>query len=133
MNQQRSLGWHRMMARAAIDQVAAEARGRHITGLTGQDLVYAAKLAQAQAYATAHAADAGAPVPAYVAAEVAAVGGTALQAAQTILAAADAFHAGPGPQIEQARRAGKLAVQAATTAEEIQAAQDTALQALQGI
>jgi hypothetical protein len=128
-----TIGALRGMASSAIDQAAAEARQSHITGLAGQGMVYAAKLAQSQAYITAHAADADAPVPAYVAAEVAAVGGTALAAAQAIVAAATAFHAGPGPDIEQARRAGKLAVQAATDSDQIQTAQADALAALQAI
>lgn len=123
----------RREARQAIDQATAEARQRHIPGLAGQDLVYSAKLAQAQAYAAAHAVDAAAPIPAYVAAEAAAVGFTALQAAQAIQATAEAFHAGPGPQIELARRVGKLAVQAATTPEGLEVALETALQALQQI
>lgn len=106
---------------------------RHLTSLPGQDLVYAAKLAQAQAYIAAYAADAGAPVPGYVAAEVAAVGGTAQAAAQAIVAAAAAFHDTAGPAIEQARRAGKTAVQAAGDADEIQTALASALAALQSI
>lgn len=125
-----SIGAQRAMALQEIDQAAGDSRARHISGIAGQDMVYAQKLAQAQAYVVAHAADAGAAVPGYVAAEMAATGAAALQAAQAIMAAADAFHSGPGPQIEQARRSGKLAVQAATTPESIQAAKTTALQAL---
>lgn len=128
-----SIGAQRAIAIMEINQAAADARGRRISGMTGQDMVYAEKLAQAQAYMAAHAADAGAEVPGYVAAEMAATGSTALQAAQAIAVAAAAFHAGPGPQIELARRTGKLAVQAASTAEAVQTAKDTALQALQAI
>jgi hypothetical protein len=129
----RSIGAQRALATLAIDAAAGEARGRFQTLALGQDMTYSTKLAQAQAYVAAHAEDAGADVPAYVAAEVAAVGGTALQAAQAIVAAADAFHSGPGPQIEQARRAGKLAVAAAATRQAIEAATAGALQALQAI
>lgn len=128
-----TIGALRGMASSAIDQAAAEARQRHITGLAGQDMVYAAKLAQAQAYITAHAADSGAAVPGYVAAEVTAVGGTALAAAQAIVAAAQAFHDGAGPAIEQARRAGKLAVQAAASHDDIQSAQAAAVAELLSI
>ena len=128
-----SIKRQRRLARQEIDAEAAEARMRHLTNLPGQAMVYAAKLAQAQAYIAAHVADAGAPVPAYVAADVAAAGGTALAAAQAIVAAADAFHSGPGPAIEQARRAGKLAVHAASTAEAVASAKDAALQALMSI
>jgi hypothetical protein len=127
------LAKQRRLARQDIDSHAAQARQRYLTTLPGQDLVYAAKLAQAQAYITAYAADSGAAVPAYVAADVAAVGGTALAAAAAIVAAAEAFHAGPGPEIEEARRAGKLAVQAAESANDIETAQAAALAALQAI
>lgn len=126
MTQQRSLAWHKWMALDAIAAAAGEARQRHISKAPGQDMVYAAKLSQAQAFLSAYAADSGATVPAYVEAEVAVVGGTAVAAAQAIVDAAAAFHAGPGPAIEQARRAGKLAVQAATTVEVVaQALADT--------
>lgn len=129
----RPISVQRWMAGEAINEAAAEARMRHLTDLAGQDLVYAAKLHQAQGYIAAHAADSQAEVPPYVAADVAVVGGTALAAAQAIVAAADAFHAGAGPQIEQARRAGKAAVATATSAEDIEAAKASALQALQSI
>jgi hypothetical protein len=128
-----SMGARRVLACRSIDDAAGEARGRHQTLAVGQAVVYAAKLAQSQAYITAHAADADAAVPAYIAAEVAAVGGTALAAAQAIVAAADAFHAGPGPAIEQARRAGKLAVQAATLPATVGDALSSALDALAAI
>lgn len=128
-----SIGAQRAIAITEIDRAAEDARGQRISGITGQDMVYAEKRAQAQAYIAAHAASPDAEVPGYVAAEMAATGSTALQAAQAITAAAAAFHAGAGPQIEQARRAGKLAVQAATTAEGIADAKASALQALQSI
>ncbi len=121
------------MAREAINQAAAEARQRYLTIVDGQGMVYAEKLAQAVAYVAAHAADSQAPVPAYVAADVAAVGGTALAASQAIIAAAAAFHEGPGPDIEQARRAGNAAVLAATTAESVEAAKAAAMGALAAI
>lgn len=128
-----SIQRQRREARQEIDAAAAESRMRYLTRLPGQDMVYTAKLAQALAYITAQTADPAATVPAYVAADVAVMGGTALAAAQAIVAAAEAFHAGPGPQIEQARRAGKLAVQAAGDADQIQTAQADALAALQAI
>lgn len=129
----RPIGVQRLLAKQAINEAAEEARLRSLTGLAGQDMVYAEKLAQALAYVAAHAADSQAPVPAYVAADVAAVGGTALAASQAIIAAAAAFHEGPGPDIEQARRAGNAAVLAATTAESVEAAKAAALDALMAI
>lgn len=128
-----SLSRARRLARQQIDAAAAEARLRHLTGLAGQDLVYAAKLAQAQAYLAAHALDSGASVPAYVAADVAVQGGTAVAAAQAIVQAAAAFHDAAGPAIEQARRGGKLAAGAATTPEAVQAAVDAAIAALHAV
>lgn len=133
MSTQRSIGMHRYLALRDIAQAAEAARCRHITGLAGQETVYAAKLAQALAYLAAHAADSGVSVPPYVAADVAATGATSVAAAQAIVDAAAAFHAGPGPDIEQARRSGNLAVTAATTAEDVQLALDNALAALQAI
>jgi hypothetical protein len=130
---QQSMGARRFLAGQEIDQAAGEARGRHQTLAPGQEMIYSTKLAQAQAYIAAQAADAGAAVPAYVAAEVEAMGGTALAAAQCIVAAAEAFHTGAGPQIERARRAGKLAVQQAATADAVQLALAAALQALNEI
>ena len=128
-----SIGALRQWAINAINQAATEARVQYQTAMLGMDMVYTVKLAQAQAYITAHAGNSAAAVPAYVAADVAAVGGTALAAAQAIVAAADAFHSGPGPAIEQARRAGKVAVQAASTVEAVANAKDAALQALMSI
>ena len=128
-----SIQKQRREAQQAIDQASSEARLRYITGLVGQDMVYSAKLAQAQAYIVAHAVDSEAAVPAYVAADMTAMGGTALAAAQAIVTAAEAFHAGPGPDIEQARRAGKVAVLAAAAPEDVAVALDGALAALQAI
>lgn len=128
-----TIGALRARAIAHLDQAAAEARMRHITGAPGQAMVYAAKLAQAQAYLAAHALDADAPVPAYVAADVAVQGGTAGAAAQAIIDAAESFHDGAGPAIEQARRGGKLAIQAATTAEAVATALADALEALAAV
>jgi hypothetical protein len=128
-----SIGALRQWAISAINQTAAEARMRYQTAMLGMDMVYTVKLAQARNYITANAADSSAAVPAYVAADVAAMGGTALDAAQAIVAAADAFHGGPGPAIEQARRAGKVAVQAASTAEAVAEAKNAAVQALLAI
>ena len=92
--------------------------------------MYSAKLAQARAYIDLHRGDPTAPVPPYVAVDVAIDGGSAVARARAIVAAADAFHAGPGPAIEQARRAGKRAVQQATTADGVQQALAAAIAAL---
>lgn len=109
----------RRIGRQDIDHAAEQARLRHLTGLAGQDLVYAEKLNQAKAYLAAIALDAGAAVPLYLQAEVSAAGGTAAEVAANIIAVAASFHAGPGPAIEEARRAGKLAVAAAADADAV--------------
>lgn len=133
MSQERSVGLQRMLALAELDQAVGRARMRHITGALGQEMVYAAKLAQAAAYLAARAADSNAAVPPYVAADVAVQGGSALQAAQAIVDAADAFHDGPGPAIEEARRRGKLAIKSASTAADLQQALQAALVALAAV
>lgn len=124
----RSLAMQRLLAQRDIDTAAAEARGRAAT--QGMDMVYAAKLQQAQQYLQAIATDAQAPVPPYVAADVAVDEINAQQAAQAIVAAAQQFHDQAGPAIEQARRHGKQAVRAAADAEAVASALDAALQAL---
>lgn len=132
MTQHRSVGGQRMLALADLDRAAAEARSRHIAG-AGQDTVYAQKLVEARAYIEAHRGNPTVPVPPYVAVDVAIDGGSALARALAIVAAATAFHAGPGPAIEQARRQGKRALQAATTADGVQQALAAAIAALGAI
>jgi hypothetical protein len=101
-----------------IDQAAGEARRRHVTDLPGQEGVYLTKLAQAQDYAAAYAADAQAPVPAYIAAEADALGETAITVAGNVIDAATAWNTQAGPAIEAARIGGKAAVLAATGADD---------------
>lgn len=128
-----SLNAQRLQAAALIDQAAAQARLQHLSGYPGQELVYAAKLAEAQAYLAAQKGDPKAVVPPYVAADVEVDGGSAVARAQAIVRASETFHAGPGPAIELVRRRGKAAVRTAKTGEELQQAVDQAIAALEAL
>jgi hypothetical protein len=129
-------GWHydepladtQAAAAAAIDAAAGMARLRYITDVPGQAATYAEKRAQAQAFVGAP----GPVAPAFVQAEADAMGVTALQAAQYILATALAWEQ-IGPAIERERRRGKIAVQAASTAATCTAALQAALGAIAAI
>lgn len=126
-----SLRWR---ARADIDQAAGDARTRYITEVAGQQATYMKKEQQALDYVAAHALDAQATVPPYIAAEATAMGTTALAAAQQVLALAAQWNEVLGPAIEGARLAGKRAVdEAAGTEEAIEAARVAARAALEAI
>lgn len=133
MPRSESLNAHKGRALAAIDAVASDARRTHLTTGFGQDLVYQKKLSQAEAYLAAHLLNALTPVPPYVAAEAAAWGVSALVAAQAVLDAAEAFHTGAGPDIEQARMEGKIAVRAAETVEGVATALAAATAAINAL
>lgn len=97
-------------AQAAIDAAAGMARLRYITDVPGQAATYAEKRTQAAAYTAAPDGQ----VPPFVQAEADAMGVPALQAAQYILATAQAWEQ-IGPAIERERRRGKVVVQSAIT------------------
>lgn len=120
-------------ARRQIDQLAEETRQRYLTPLAFQDLVYAVKLRQAQDYLVAYAGDAEATVPGYVEAEATATATAPNVAATAIVTAAQSFHDGPGPEIEQQRRSAKIAVNAALDAEGVGEALAAGLSALSSI
>lgn len=94
-------------AHEIIDRFAGDARARYITVAPGQEGTYLEKRRQAQAFADAGYT--GTP-PAYIAAEAAATGSTATQAAQLILAQAAAWDV-KGAEIEGCRRKWKIAVE----------------------
>ena len=125
-----SLALQRIRACKRIDAAAGAARVKYLTDLPLQSRVYEVKLAQAQAYTAAHALDADATVPPYIAHEAAARGMTALAAAASIISAAAVFDDDKGPAIEGARFAGKESVMACTTEAEIEAAEESAKSAL---
>lgn len=116
-------------ALAAIDNAAGTARLRYITEVAGQQATYIAKAQQAQALVDAPTST---PGP-YIVAEAQALNVTALAAAQGILAVAAQWDGTIGPAIEKARRAGKLAVSAASTVAEVSTARANALAALSTI
>lgn len=97
-----------------IDAVAGDTRLRYITDVPGQQAVYLVKLEQAQAYLQ----DASASVP-YIVAEASVLNVSLTEAAQQIVDRANIWNNIVGPQIEGIRRKNKLAVEAATTAEEV--------------
>jgi hypothetical protein len=105
-------------ALAEIDAAAEVARGAFITRGAGQAMEYLATEAEARAF------NAGAPGPfPFLAAERDALGNgvTLAQVAAEVLAQAGAWQV-VGAAIKRTRRAGKLAVEAAATVEEVAAA-----------
>ena len=128
-----SILFARLRAQRDIDRAAGAARLRYITDVAGQQAVYLVKLEQARSYIAAHALDAQALVPPYIAAEAAAVGMTALEVAQEVVELATAWNDVAGPAIEGARLGGKAAVQAADDEAAINAARDAAIAALAAI
>lgn len=122
----------------SIDAAAGVARRRYITDVPGQQGTYLVKAEQAAAYITAHAADADAAVPPYIAAEAAATGATPIDAATNIDAIATQWNDVIGPALEQVRIGGKAAATAAgaatdATEADVIAARDAAINALQAI
>lgn len=115
---------------AEIDSAAGDARLRYITDVPGQQVTYLRKADQAVAYLAGGCTG---TAPPYVAADAQALGVTAEQAARQIVAVSELWDNQVGPGIELARRAGKLAVAAAATVAQAQAARDTALQTLSRI
>lgn len=109
---------------ARIDSAAGQARLRYITDVPGQSGTYLIKAEQAKAFIAASGQGA---VPPYVQAEADATGMPPLQAAQYIDAVSTAWADQLGPIIERERRIGKIAVEEATTVEEVYTAQDTAI------
>ncbi|MEQ1686521.1 MAG: hypothetical protein ABL916_22960 [Burkholderiaceae bacterium] len=113
-------------ALVAIDAAAGAARLRYITDVPGQAATYVLKLAQAKAYLD------GGPVQPFVQGEAEAMGVTATQAAQFIVATAAGWEQ-LAPLIEGARRAGKLAASGAQNLAGVAEAQAEAVGALSAI
>jgi len=125
----------RVAANLAIDKQAGDTRRKYITGTTGQDATYLQKAANAAAYKAAGYPSALIADYPMVRAEGRAIYGATPSAAQYqaaadyILATETAF-VQKGADIEEARRAGKIAVEAALTVAAVRSAQDAALAAL---
>jgi hypothetical protein len=118
-----------------IDAQAGATRAKYITTVAGQSETYLSKAADAANYKAAGYPFASIASYPWVQAEAVAINGASPTAAQTQAAAdgilaAEAAWIALGAKIEQARRAGGVAVAAATTVAAVQAAQDTAVAAL---
>lgn len=123
----------KIRAQRAIDAAAGEARLRYITDVPGQQAVYLVKREQAAAYLAAHALDAQASVPPYIAAEATALGITPAVLAAEVVAIATLWQDTLSPAIEAARIGGKSAVSASEDLAGVEAARDAAVAALGAI
>ena len=116
----------RAEAMDAVDSTAESARLRYLTPGSGQALTYLAKERDAAAYR-----DAGYPTAQlanfpWIDAERKVLGQTGRKAADLILTTAEAWRS-KGVQIEQVRRKGKLAVEAAGDVGGVESARDAAV------
>lgn len=124
----------RRRAQYDVDRAAGSARMRYVLDVPGQAETYRAKAEQARAYQASYAqVGLQAAVPPYVAAEASARQASAIAVANAIVTANDQWHANKGPAIEGARIAGRLAVAAALTEQDIDTARTDALAALAAI
>ena len=110
----------RRNARDSIDTAAGMARARYITIAPGRDATYAAKYADAAAYAAAGYPADTSNYP-WIEAEASQTGLTPDAAAFRIKTTGDFWGRVKGPQIEAVRIAGKDALQGMETAEQINA------------
>jgi hypothetical protein len=123
------------VAYSSIDSQAGAARAKYITTVAGQPETYLSKATDAAAYKAASYPFASLASYPWVQAEAVAINGASPTAAQ-VKAAADGILAAQtawvtlGAQIEQARRAGSVAVAAASTVVAVQAAQAAAIATL---
>lgn len=121
----------------AVDSAAGAARGRYITLAPGQEMTYLIKAQQAAAYRAAGYP--AASIVDYPFIQAKAKSSKASPTAAGYQAAADAIYnkqaawMASGAAIEQAREAGKAAVNAAITAAAITAARDSAVAALKAL
>lgn len=117
-------------ALASVDNAAGAARLRYITSVPGQAETYIRKEQQARTWAASGYTGA---APSFIAAEATALGLDPQDVADEIIATADDWENGKGPEIEAARLQGKAAVRAATTESALSAAELAAIAALQAI
>jgi hypothetical protein len=114
-----SLAEVKASALQAIDNRAETQRNRYLTPGGGQAMTYLIKFQQAEAWQLAGMQG---PPPAMVQAEALATGTSAAESCMRILEEAQQFNV-LGAAIERARRSQKIAVNAATTEQQIQTAQ----------
>ena len=122
-------------ANAAIDAQAGATRSKYITTVAGQSETYMSKSADASAYKAAAYPFANLTSYPWVQAEAVAINGAPptsdqVKAAADGILAAQAAWVAMGAQIEQERRAGSVAVAAASTVAAVQAAQAAAVSTL---
>lgn len=97
-----------------IDAAAGSARLKYITDVPGQQAVYLIKLQQAEAYLLDNSV-----VGPYLEKEAEVLNSSLLEAATQVTATANYWNNVVGPSIEGTRRRNKIALDLATTAEEI--------------
>lgn len=119
-------------AATAIDAEANATRQKYVTFIAGQDATYLQKYDEAKRYRTA-GYPASLATYAWIQAETTATGKTAQAAADSVIQEGDFWNNSKGPAIEQARRHGKLQVDAATTAAAVDVARTDALAALKAL
>lgn len=100
----------------AVDFAAGRARLKYITSVPGQAETYQRKEQQARQW---HAAAFEGPPPSFIAAEAEALGVHPLEVANEIIAMADFWSEIKGPQIEACRRKWKVAIEQASSAEQV--------------
>lgn len=126
-----SLLFDRARALRDIDQAAGAARERYITDVAGQQAVYLTKMQEAMAYLAAHAANpATAVAGAHIARQAERTSKTPLVVAQDVVDTGGLWLGEMSPIIEAERMAGKEAVAAAVSAEDIISARDAAVSIL---
>lgn len=126
----RTLDEVKLQALTDIDAFAGLARLKYITDVPGQSGTYLLKAEQAASFIAAGGVG---DVPPYVQAEVDATGMAPLDAAQYIHGLSELWAQQLGPAIERERRIGKIAVEAATSAEDVADALQAAHTALDAI
>ncbi|MGO4854931.1 hypothetical protein [Phaeovulum sp. W22_SRMD_FR3] len=126
---QRALATLAASAQAEVNAMSGAARRGWITDLPGQDLVYAAKRAEAAAWLAADPPPADLSAFPWIAAEVGITAPTAAELAQIWLNL-DALWQAEGARIEALRQAALTTIAAAETAGEITTAVETARAAL---
>ena len=113
-----------------VDGAAGQARLRYITSVPGQAETYTRKETQARTWAAAGFTG---PAPSFIAAEATALGVTPQSVAENVIALADSWENGKGPEIEAARIGGKAAITAATDAAGVEVAMQAAIAALDSL
>lgn len=119
--------------RQVVDDAADWARRKYLGNSPWVIDTMRTTLLQANAYLAAVALDVNAAVPAYIAANATYYSKAPTEVCNKLISDAAAFDNVTGPEIERQRLIGYTAMKAATNAEEMTAARDAAVAALQAI